>query len=120
MLRISGSGLFGNEGITSRIFDALADEKIKSLMLTQGSSGLSICIAVLPDEGQKAKSAIENALRLEIFDGRVREITAEKNLSIIAVVGEDITTLREYREEFLKHWVKTVSTLSQLLRVHPN
>lgn len=90
LLRISGSGLFGNEGITSRIFDSLADEKIKSLMLTQGSSGLSICIAVLPDEGQKAKSAIENALRLEIFDGRVREITAEKNLSIIAVVGEDM------------------------------
>ena len=49
LLRISGSGLFGNEGITSRIFDSLADEKIKSLMLTQGSSGLSICIAVLPD-----------------------------------------------------------------------
>ncbi|MFZ1291799.1 MAG: bifunctional aspartate kinase/homoserine dehydrogenase I [Melioribacteraceae bacterium] len=90
LLRVSGSGLFGNEGITSRIFDALAEEKVKSLMLTQGSSGLSICIAVLPEDGLKAKTAIEKELRLEIFDGRVKEINAEKNLSIIAVVGEDM------------------------------
>ncbi|MBK8945122.1 MAG: bifunctional aspartate kinase/homoserine dehydrogenase I [Ignavibacteriae bacterium] len=90
LIRVSGSGLFGNEGITARIFDALAEEKVKTLLLTQGSSGLSICIAVLPDDGIKAKTAIEKALRLEIFDGRVREINAEKNLSIIAVVGEDM------------------------------
>ncbi len=90
LLRISGSGLFGNEGVTSRIFDSLAEEKVKSLLLTQGSSGLSICIAVLPQDGTKAKKAIEKELRLEIFDGQIREITAEKNLSIVAVVGEDM------------------------------
>ena len=90
LLRIGGSGLFGNEKISSRIFNALAEEQVKSLLLTQGSSGLSICIAVLPDDGPKAKKAIENELRLEIFDGRISEITAEKNLSIIAVVGENM------------------------------
>lgn len=90
LLRVSGSGLFGNEGITSRIFEALAQEKVKSLLLTQGSSGLSICIAVSPEDGNKAKKAIEKELRLEIFDGRVSEINAEKNLSIVAVVGEDM------------------------------
>jgi len=90
LLRVSGSGLFGNEEITSRIFDALAENKIKTLLLTQGSSGLSICIAVLPQDGEKAKKAIEKDLRLEIFDKQVREITAEENLSIIAVVGEDM------------------------------
>ncbi len=90
LLRISGSGLFGNEGITSRIFDTLAEEKIKSLLLTQGSSGLSICIAVPPQDGMRAKKVIENELRLEIFDKQVREINAEKNLSIVAVVGEDM------------------------------
>ncbi|MCB0744331.1 MAG: bifunctional aspartate kinase/homoserine dehydrogenase I, partial [Ignavibacteriae bacterium] len=90
LLRVSGSGLFGNEGITSRIFDVLAEEKIKSLLLTQGSSGLSICIAVPPQDGTRAKNAIEKELRLEIFDKRVREINAEKNLSIVAVVGEDM------------------------------
>lgn len=90
LLRISGSGLFGNEVITSRIFNALAVEKIKSLLLTQGSSGLSICIAVHPHDGARAKKAIEKELRLEIFDKQVREINAEKNLSIVAVVGEDM------------------------------
>ncbi|MEE9430942.1 MAG: bifunctional aspartate kinase/homoserine dehydrogenase I [Melioribacteraceae bacterium] len=90
LLRIGGSGLFGNEEITSRIFDVLAEQKIKTLLLTQGSSGLSICIAVLPSEGDKAKKSIEKSLRLEILDGQINEITAEENLSIIAVVGEDM------------------------------
>ena len=90
LLRISGSGLFGNEEITARIFDTLAKEKINSLLLTQGSSGLSICIAVLPKDGQRAAKTIKQALRLEIFDGQIREIKAEENLSIVAVVGEDM------------------------------
>ncbi len=90
LIRVSGSGLFANEKITGRIFSALGDVKINSLLLTQGSSGLSICIAVLPQEGTKAKKVIEKELRLEIFDGQIREITAEKNLSIVAVVGEDM------------------------------
>lgn len=90
LLRVSGSGLFANESITGRIFSVLGDAKINSLLLTQGSSGLSICIAVLPQDGNKAKKIIEKELRLEIFDGQIREITAEKNLSIVAVVGEDM------------------------------
>jgi len=90
LIRVSGSGLLANEKITGRIFSALGDAKIKSLLLTQGSSGLSICIAVLPEDGTEAKEVIEKELRLEIFDGQIREITAEINLSIVAVVGEDM------------------------------
>ena len=90
LLRISGSGLFGNEEITARIFDTLSKEKINSLLLTQGSSGLSICIAVLPKEGNRAAKSIKKALRLEIFDGQIKEIKAEENLSIVAVVGQDM------------------------------
>ncbi len=90
LIRVSGSGLFANESITGRIFNSLGNEKINSLMLTQGSSGLSICIAVLPGDGKKAKKAIEKELRLEIFDGQIREISKEENLSIVAVVGEDM------------------------------
>ncbi|PID58170.1 MAG: bifunctional aspartate kinase/homoserine dehydrogenase I [Ignavibacteriae bacterium] len=90
LLRVSGSGLFGNEEITSKIFNTLADEKINTILLTQGSSSLSLCIAVLPQDGKTAKAAIQKSLRLEIFDGQVNEIEAEENLSIIAVVGEDM------------------------------
>jgi aspartokinase/homoserine dehydrogenase 1 len=60
------------------------------MLLTQGSSGLSICIAVMPQDGPKAEGAIKKSLRLEIFDGRINEITAEEDLSIVAVVGEDM------------------------------
>lgn len=90
LIRVSGSGLFGNEEITEKIFNVLAREKIKALLITQGSSGLSICIAVLPKDGNKAKAVLTEALKLEIFERRIKEIEAEENLSIIAVVGEDM------------------------------
>ncbi len=90
LLRISGSGLVGNEKITAKIFDTLVNKKINTLLLTQGSSELSICIAVLPKDGKRAETAIKEALRLEIFDGQIREIEAEENLSIVAIVGEDM------------------------------
>ncbi len=90
LLRVEGSGMFGNESITSRIFNALANEKIKVLLLTQGSSGISISIAVHPQDGSIATKAIKKEFRLEILDGEIKEITAEENLSIIAVVGEDM------------------------------
>ena len=90
LLRVEGSGMFGNESITSRIFNALANEKIKVLLLTQGSSGISISIAVHPQNGIAAANAIKKEFRLEILDGEIKEITTEENLSIIAVVGEDM------------------------------
>jgi aspartokinase/homoserine dehydrogenase 1 len=90
LLRVEGSGMFGNESISSRIFNVLANEKIKVLLLTQGSSGISISIAVNPQDGSAAAKAIKKEFRLEILDGEIKEINSEENLSIIAVVGEDM------------------------------
>lgn len=90
LLRIEGSGLIGNRNASSRIFDILSKENISILFITQGSSGYSICIGVLPQDGKKAKKSIEEELKLEIIEGLINEIVLEENLALLAVVGEDM------------------------------
>jgi len=90
MLQVEGSGLIGIEGISARIFNALAKEKIKVLLITQGSSGHTICFAVFPSDSSKAKRAIETELKLEIFEHQIKRVEIIENLSMLAVVGEDL------------------------------
>jgi bifunctional aspartokinase / homoserine dehydrogenase 1 len=90
VLRITGSGMVGVVGIAARIFGALAKESINVILITQASSEHSICIAVLPTAGIQAKNVIEEEFKWEIRDGMIDEILVEPEMSIIAVVGEDL------------------------------
>ncbi|MCX7798291.1 MAG: aspartate kinase [Melioribacter sp.] len=90
MLQVEGSALIGVEGISARIFNALAKEKVKVLLITQGSSGHTICFAVFPSDSLRAKKAIENELKLEIYEKQLKRVEVIENLSMLAVVGEDL------------------------------
>lgn len=90
LLTIKGGGMVGVTGIAYRLFSALASKDINIIMITQGSSEHSICLAILPKHTAAAKRAIEKEFRNEIADGIINEVIIENNLSIIAVVGEDL------------------------------
>jgi len=90
LLRIEGSGMVGVTGVAQRIFEAIAKHSISIILITQASSEHSLCIAVLPQYASLAKKAIEDELRYEIRDKVVNEVTIENNLSVIAVVGENM------------------------------
>jgi aspartokinase/homoserine dehydrogenase 1 len=90
LLRITGSGMVGVVGIASRIFGALAKASINVILITQASSEHSICIAVLPDQGEQSKKIIEEEFKWEIRDGMIDEVIIESEMSIIAVVGENM------------------------------
>ncbi|NOX19201.1 MAG: bifunctional aspartate kinase/homoserine dehydrogenase I [Chlorobi bacterium] len=90
MLRIEGSGLISERNATARIFQSLSSENISLLFITQGSSGYSLCVGVLPEYGENAKEVIANELKLELLDGLINEIILEENLALLAVVGEDM------------------------------
>jgi len=90
LLRVQGGGMVGVTGIASRLFGALARNEINIIMISQGSSEHSICFAVLPQNGKKAKQVIEEEFRLEIQDKNIGNVIVENDLSIIAVVGEDM------------------------------
>ncbi len=88
LISVIGSGMLGETGIAGRIFSALARNQINIILITQASSEHSVCFAVRPEEAAAAKSALEEALRLQLIERRVNKITVEKNLALIAVVGE--------------------------------
>ncbi|MFH1195610.1 MAG: bifunctional aspartate kinase/homoserine dehydrogenase I [bacterium] len=89
LLTITGSGMIGVPGIASRLFGSLAKRDISVIMITQGSSEHTICIAVLPQYGMPAKKAIEEEFAYELRDRIISEVVLEEGHSIIAVVAED-------------------------------
>ncbi len=90
LLTIRGSGMIGVTGVASRIFSALADAGVNIIMITQASSEHTVCFAVLPQQADSAQSAIEKEFKYELRDGIIDEIVVEEDLSIVAIVGDDM------------------------------
>ena len=90
LFRVQGSGMFGVTGTAMRVFGTLAKERINIILITQASSEHSICFAVAPNDSEKAKSIIEEEFSLEIETKQIDPPTVETNLSVIAVVGENM------------------------------
>ena len=90
LIRIQGSGMVGVAGIAQRIFSALAAKKINIIMITQASSEHSLCLAVLPKNAANAKRVLHDEFHYEIKERLINDPLVESNLSIIAVVGENM------------------------------
>lgn len=90
LIRVEGPGMVGVAGIAKRLFGTLASAGINIILITQASSEHSICFAVLPKFANDAKSLIEKEFYYEIKDGLVNDVIIENDLSIIAVVGENM------------------------------
>ncbi len=90
LLTISGSGLFGVPGIAARLFGALAQDKVNVILITQGSSEHAISFAVQPSDADLARSAVERAFEYEIDRGVVNGIKVERDLCVVAIIGENM------------------------------
>jgi aspartokinase/homoserine dehydrogenase 1 len=90
LLRIEGSGMVGVAGIGRRIFGALSSQNINVFMTTQASSEYSLCLAVLPQSALAAKRTIEEEMKHEIRDHLIDRVVVETNLSVVAIVGENM------------------------------
>jgi bifunctional aspartokinase / homoserine dehydrogenase 1 len=88
LLRVQGTGLVGVTGIAGRLFGALARKKVNVVLITQASSEHSICCAIAPADAHVAERAVSEEFSLEIGAKLVDPPKIEKNLSIVAVVGE--------------------------------
>ncbi len=90
LLTLSGSGLFGVPGIAGRLFNALAQEGINIILITQGSSENSISFAVSPKESEAARKVVEKAFEYELQMSVVNAIKVENNLAVIAIIGQNM------------------------------
>jgi len=90
LLSLEGSGMIGIPGFSKRLFEALSNEKINVILITQSSSEHSICVAVDVVAAAKAKQAVDAAFANEITLQKVEPLIIENELSIVALVGENM------------------------------
>jgi len=90
LLTLEGNGMVGVPGISRRLFGALAQNRISVKFITQASSEHSICLAIDLSESATAKSAVDSEFEFEIMQHRIEPLIIEKDLAIIALVGDQM------------------------------
>jgi len=90
LLTLQGSGLFGVPGVAGRLFESLASRSINVMLITQGSSESSISFAVRPEDAVNAKEVVESAFSRDIQANTVEPVIIEKELSVVALIGENM------------------------------
>lgn len=90
LLSLEGSGMVGIPGFSKRLFEALAQEKVNVILITQSSSEHSICVGINEADTEKAKRSIDQVFDHEIQSGKVDPLKVETGLSIVALVGEQM------------------------------
>jgi bifunctional aspartokinase / homoserine dehydrogenase 1 len=88
LITLQGTGMVGVTGVSMRLFGALARQNINIILITQASSEYSISFAINPADAVAAASAMHEEFKNEIAFNRELKVHIEKNLSIIAIVGE--------------------------------
>ena len=82
-ININGAQMIGRPGVAKMIFSALADKEVNVMMITQGSSEANISLIVDESHLPTAVAALEFLVK----DGIVREVTHNRDVCAVAVVG---------------------------------
>ncbi len=90
LISLEGSGMVGIPGFSKRLFEALSDEKINVILITQSSSEHSICVGIEESNADRAKAVIDEAFAYEIEIKKVEPLIIEKGLAIVALVGDSM------------------------------
>jgi len=90
LVTLQGIGMVGVTGISMRLFSALARENVNVILISQASSENSISIAIEENAVEIARNAIQNDFEKEIINGQINKIAIETELSIVAIVGENM------------------------------
>lgn len=90
LLSLEGSGMVGIPGFSKRLFEALSNEGINVILITQSSSEHSICVAVDSSYASRAKQAVDKAFSDEIALQKIDPLKIEAEHSIVALVGEQM------------------------------
>lgn len=88
LVTLQGTAMVGVSGTSMRLFGALARQNINVILITQASSEYSITFALNPPDTLKAVASINAEFEKEIIYSKELSILVEKDLSIIAIVGE--------------------------------
>ena len=90
LISLKGPGMVGVPNFSHRLFRALAKASVNVILITQASSEHSISVGILPLSIDAAKESIAQEFELEITVGKVDPLVVQTDLSIIAMVGNNM------------------------------
>ena len=93
ILTLEGSGMVGIPGFSKMLFEALANDQINVILITQSSSEHSITVAINEHDSLRAKVAIDSVFDNYIEKGIIYPVEIESDLAIIAVVGDKMKSM---------------------------
>ncbi len=88
LVNVQGSGMVGVAGVSAKLFTVLSKENVSVILISQASSEHSICFAIEPQMADKVKNILSKEFEKEISNGDIEGIEVQRDLSVIAVVGE--------------------------------
>ncbi|WP_395045859.1 bifunctional aspartate kinase/homoserine dehydrogenase I [Flavobacterium sp.] len=103
LVNLEGRGLLGKTGVDARIFKALGDNDISVSIISQGSSERGIGIVVAADKASKAIIALEKEFENDFYSKDVNKISATDNVSVISIVGQDLSTFHKPYSALIKN-----------------
>mgnify|MGYP006284840151 CR=1 FL=1 len=90
LVTVKGAGMVGKTGTSARVFTSLARSNVNVILITQASSEMTISFAVNPADSDAAVAGLQQEFVNEIEIRREMEIEVLRDLSIIAIVGEEM------------------------------
>lgn len=90
LITLTGFGMVGVIGINSRIFNALARNGISVFLVSQASSEHNTSFAVKNADADEAVRVLRDEFSIEMSTGEISDITPEKDLATVAIVGENM------------------------------
>ena len=90
LITVQGLGMVGVIGVNHRIFRTLAQNGISVFLVSQASSENSTSIGVRNQDAELACSVLNDEFAKEIATGEINNVTAEKGLATVAIVGENM------------------------------
>ncbi len=88
LVTLEAPGMIGVPGVSKKVFETLLLHNIHVKLITQSSSEHSICLGIDDVNAETAKEVINTVFELEISKEQINPVIIEKDLVIIALVGE--------------------------------
>ena len=105
LINLEGRGLLGKVGVDARIFRALGQNNISVSIVSQGSSERGIGLVVDADMAQRAKKALDAEFAGDYETKDINMITVQDQVSVISVVGQDLSTFHRPFNALIKNQV---------------
>ncbi len=90
IVTMQGMGMVGVNGVSKRLFGALADVGISVFLISQASSENTISVGVSNQDADMAVQVITKEFAQELKTGEINAVKSEKDLATIAVVGDQM------------------------------